>query len=292
MELPPRVPAALKEGRWLSETHREDRVLVPDPTLFDVEPYRRGSVERAIKRVAIWNREDSDEQLQYTEFNWVDDGSDGYRWHRCYGRPTDGIHRAVAARRLGVPVWVTIHAYYFEAEAVDRYGLPADRQDLAPWLMPEGSHPRPLHEVLALPKHQPRELLRTTKPTEDGLLGFGKGGVARVRLYELSGRTVVLFSTVRDALWGPSPYGSIHGQLEAMQAIWDHILLGQHRHPLDVEWWAHPGGRERKWYEATAEVVVTIGVSGWHTFAPRPKAEDESIGIRLPGKAANCIAQS
>jgi hypothetical protein len=106
------VPAALKEKPWLVETYREDRVLVPDPSLFDVAPYRPGSVERAIKRIADWNREDSDDQLQYQEFNWAeDDASRGFAWRRCYGLPTDGTHRAVAAQRLGVPVWVTIHEY-------------------------------------------------------------------------------------------------------------------------------------------------------------------------------------
>jgi len=267
----------------LVETYREDRVLVADPSLFDVEPYRPGSVERAIKRIADWNREDSDDQLQYREFNWAeDDTSGGFAWRRCYGLPTDGIHRAVAAQRLGVPVWVTIHEYHFEAESVEHHGLPADREHLAPWLVPEGSHPRPLREVVTLPTHRPFELLKASAPTEDGLLGFDNGGVARVRLYELPERTVILFSTLPAALWGPSPYGSVHGQLTAMQAIWDHVLLGRHRHPLDVEWWAHPGGRGRTWYDAAADVIVTLDGSGWYKFAPRLAAADEPFGSQRP----------
>jgi hypothetical protein len=291
MQLPPSVPAPLRRKPWLAETYREDRILVSDPSLFDVEPYREGSVEWLSAHMHEWNRGDARHLPLLHEYNWVESTPGGFEWRRCYGVPTDGTHRAAAAKATGIAAWIEILAYYFEQESVYLHGLPIDRQEFAPWLVPVGAPPRPRHEVLTLPVYTPRDLLKTTTPAEDGLLGFGdQGGVARVRLYEMLERTVILFSPEPRAEWGPSPYGSVHGQVAVMQSIWDHLLIGKARHPLDVEWWAHPGGRRRTWYDATAGVRVMLSEAGWYEFRGAPREDAEAV-MASPRQVAPRVVQ-
>ncbi len=293
MELPPSVPAALQDKAWLNETYREDRILVPDPSQFDVESYRQGSVDWALAHIDDWNREDAADPLQYCEYNWVENIDGQVRWRRAYGSPTDGIHRAAAAKRAGVPTWVTVVAYYFEKEAIEKHGLPVGREELAPWLVDVGDPPRPRHEVLTLPRYQPRDFLRTESPIEDGLLGFDRrGGVARVRIFELPERTEVLFSRVRRAL-GPSPYATLGGQLEAMAAIWSCLLVGRLRHPWDAEWWADPGGAGKVWDDATKHVTLATDKFGRFRFLALELPDDDMSGPTLvvplsPSRGGRC----
>ncbi len=276
MNLPRGLPPELSAADWLQETHREDRILVTDPGLFRVDPYRPRSLAWAVEHEPEWNREDVRRALRYQEYNWVEGEPGARSWQRCYANPIDGTHRAAAARELGVPVWVTIHAYFFELRGVETLGLPKDRLDLGPWLVPAGSSPRALHEVVALPVHRPSDLLRL-EPTEDGLLGFsGDGGVARVRTYMLSERAVVLVSPVPKAI-GASPAGTIQAQCDAIESVWNNLFIGDQRHPLDIEWWLAGASYGRRWSDAMAGVAVARSESGVFVFkpSPRPLLEDE-----------------
>lgn len=284
MDFPPSIPRSLSDKPWLVESYRDDRLLV-DSALLDVQPYRRGRVDQLLERIEEWNREDAHQPVRLHEYNWAEERDGIVAWRRCYGLPTDGTHRAAAARQAGVPAWVTVSEYFFERESVDRFGMPQDRVDLRAFLVADGSRPRPLHEVVVLPQHHPCELLQSHEPDEDGLLGFGdQGGVAKVRLYELPERTVILFSFVPSTL-GQSPCASLTGQVAAMQAVWELLLLGRVRHPLDAEWWADDAGDDEKWYDATAEVVVTSDEQGWFQFDPSPRPQEgANIDPRTGGK--------
>jgi hypothetical protein len=284
MEFPPSVPDSLRDKPWLVESYRDDRLLV-DSVLFDVQPYRPGRVEQLLEHIDAWNRQNAHQPVRLHEFNWAEEHDGAIGWRRCYGLPTDGTHRAAAARQAGVQAWVTVSEYYFERESVERHGVPDDREHLKAFLVADGNHPRPLHEVVDLPRHQPSGLLQSHEPDEDGLLGFGdQGGVARVRLYQLPERTVILFSFVPNSL-GQSPCASLTGQVAAMQSVWELLLVGRVRHPLDAEWWADDTGDDEKWYIATAEVVVTLDDHGWFRFDAGPvPQEGPDINPRMPGK--------
>ena len=92
----------MRRRPWLWETYREDRLLVADLSQFGVTPYREGSVACALVHIEEWNREESDEPLQFCEFKWLDRGGTTPSWRRAYGLPTDGTHRAAAANEAGV----------------------------------------------------------------------------------------------------------------------------------------------------------------------------------------------
>ena len=284
MEFPPSVPASLRDKPWLVESYRDDRLLV-DSALFDVQPYRPGRVEQLLKRIEEWNRKDAHQPVRLHEYNWAEERDEEVTWRRCYGILTDGTHRGAAAKRAGVQAWVTVSEYYFEQGSVERHGVPHDREVLKAFLVTDGMHPRPLHEVMALPSHQPSDLLQTHEPEEDGLLGFGdQGGVARVRLYELPERTVILFSYVPRSL-GQSPCASLSGQVAVMQTVWDLMLTGRVRHPLDAEWWADDAGDNEKWHEATTEVEAAVDEHGWFRFEPCPASlGGADIDLRMHGK--------
>jgi hypothetical protein len=145
--MPPGAEGDSWEITWISTRFDLPWLAVPDQiawaeiewTIRERDPaFNRRSTTWHRRTLARWHRPVGGFLPLLSEYNWI--GADG-RWRRMYADVTDGCHRLLAVRELGLPrFWVSAGNFKFNPPGrrpLDRVWIPRRRERAAyPWFDP------------------------------------------------------------------------------------------------------------------------------------------------------------